>query len=99
MASANKSNLGCEYSNIYDDILTVVPSDTLNLSGNTSASEGKGGKWYAAIYVGGAGNITAVTRLGVTVVITAPPVGSIIPIAVVQIKATGTTCTNMLAMR
>lgn len=51
-----------------------------------------------AFYVGGAGNVTVITEAGQTVLFTAPPVGSIIPIRFTQIKATGTTATAIVRL-
>ena len=66
----------------------VTPSDTILLT-------------CRAIYIGGAGNI-ALSVDGVTpsVVITAPPVGTILPILLEQgrVMATGTTATAIVAL-
>jgi hypothetical protein len=53
-----------------------------------------------AIYVGGAGNITVQFAIGTSVVFTAPPVGSILPINLEQgrIMASGTTATLLVAL-
>lgn len=64
----------------------VTPSDTAD-------------NYAEAIYVGGAGNVTVIDELGVTTTFTAPPVGSIIPIRTVKIKATLTTATLLVALR
>ena len=50
-----------------------------------------------ALYVGGAGNVTAVVG-GVAVLFTAPPVGTILPIAATRVNSTGTTATAMVAL-
>jgi hypothetical protein len=72
---------------IYDAALTVTPSDA-----NTFAQP-------VTIYVGGAGNITCTPASGgADVVFTAPPVGSVLPLRVVAVKATGTTATLMVAL-
>lgn len=65
-----------------------------------------------ALYVGGAGNITVTFRRQlpvpgipatedslVDVVLTAVPVGAILPISPFRIKATGTTATLLVALR
>lgn len=72
----------------YSSFQAVTPSDTTRIS-------------CKAIYVGGAGNV-AVSPDGTTAatVITAPPVGSVLPIALDQgrIMATGTTATVLVAL-
>ncbi len=51
------------------------------------------------IYVGGAGNITCrMMGSSADVVFTAVPVGTILPIKVQYIRATGTTATLMIAL-
>jgi hypothetical protein len=67
--------------------LAVVPSDTTLVT-------------CRAIYVGGAGNVTVTPRGGVAVTFTAPPVGSVIPIALEQglINSTLTTATLLVAL-
>lgn len=50
------------------------------------------------IYVGGAGNIVLITATGRTVTFTNVPAGSILPIAVRQVKAIGTTATALVAL-
>jgi hypothetical protein len=72
----------------YSSFQVVTPSDTARIT-------------CRAIYVGGAGNI-AVSPDGTTAatVITAPPVGSILPIALDQgrIMSTNTTATLMVSL-
>lgn len=55
----------------------------------------------AGLYIGGAGDVK-VTMAGPgrsIVVFKAVPVGTVLPIQVVQVFATGTTATNILALR
>lgn len=67
---------------------TVTPSDTVSLSSPCRS-----------IYVGVAGNISAVMYGdGATVVFANVPVG-IFPIQATRINATGTTATTMVALR
>jgi hypothetical protein len=47
--------------------------------------------------VGGAGNVVVVSGNS-AVTITAPPVGSILPIGGTRINSTGTTATNLLVL-
>ncbi len=68
----------------------VTPSDTAQLSDDTHA-----------LYVGGAGDVTVVFAEDATntpVVFKAVPVGAILPISVIQVRATGTTATNIVAL-
>jgi len=67
----------------------ITPGDTAaaNLPANTKG-----------IYVGGAGNITAVMQDGSTVLFTAVPVGFILPIEAARINATGTTATLLTGL-
>ncbi len=52
-----------------------------------------------AIYVGGAGNITLRARgSSADVVMTAVPVGTILPIEVTHVRSTGTTATALVAL-
>ena len=69
----------------YQTARAITPSDTAPQS-------------YRAIYVGGAGNVSVVTAGGETVIFTAPPVGSIIPVETTFVRATLTTATNLVGM-
>jgi hypothetical protein len=72
----------------YNYAIAVTTSDTVNLlPGLTNA-----------IYVGGAGNVVAVLENGDTVLFTAVPVGSVLPIRVKRINATLTTATALVAL-
>ena len=63
----------------------VTPSDT-------TFQEGSG------LYVGGTGNIALVTEGGDTVTFNGNPVGSVLYLRFSQIKATGTTATNLIRL-
>jgi len=69
----------------YNGAATVTPSDTTVIIGR-------------AIYVGGAGNVALTTAAGTVVTFTAPPVGSIIPVAFSKVMATNTTATLLVAL-
>lgn len=69
----------------YSSAKAITPSDTAPQT-------------YRAIYVGGAGNVSVVTSGGDTATFTAPPVGSIIPVEVKQVLATGTTATLLVGL-
>lgn len=64
----------------------VVPSDATVLTET------------AALWVGGAGNL-AVRIGGVNVTFNAVPAGTLMPLKVDQVRATGTTATNIVALR
>lgn len=66
----------------------ITPSDTADLDVP-----------IAGIYVGGAGDVTAIMRDGTAGVFKAATVGLILPIAPRRINATGTTATNLLALQ
>lgn len=66
---------------------TVTPSDTVALA---TASLG--------IYVGGAGNVSALMADGTTGVFVACIVGQVLPIQAQRINATGTTATNLVSL-
>lgn len=63
----------------------VTPSDTADNYG-------------AALYIGGAGNVSLVTEGGDTVTFTAPPVGTVLNVRFTRVRATGTTATNLVRL-
>jgi hypothetical protein len=69
----------------YQTAASITPSDTAS-------------QQYRAIYVGGAGNVSVKTLGGNTVTFTAPPVGTILPVEVQQVLATGTTATLLIGL-
>lgn len=68
---------------------TVTPSDTVDIPGP---------EMCRSLYVGGAGDVAAVRQDGVAVVFSAVPAGSILPIRVRRVNATGTTATLIDAL-
>ena len=74
---------------VYTSAVAVTPSD----SGHIPAT--------AAIYVGGAGNVTVVLAGAgrTTATFTNVAAGTTLPVAAVQVKATGTSATYLLALR
>lgn len=59
-----------------------------------------GAELYAvALYVAGTGDVTVVTEQGDTVTFTDVPAGSILPIRVRQVRATGTDATGIVGLR
>lgn len=75
-----------------NDAFAVTPSDTALLT------DSSGNTVQGRLYVGGAGNIALVTSLGTSVSFTAVPAGTYIDVLVGQVKATGTTATNIVAI-
>ena len=69
------------------DAAAVTPSDSTRLNG------------VRGLYVGAAGNVAVKFDRNATVVtFTAVPVGTILPISVVTVMATGTTATGIIAL-
>ena len=66
---------------------SLTPSDTVDLTNLTKA-----------LYVGGAGNLVAVSISGEVVTFTAVPAGTVLPIRVKRVNATGTTATAIVAL-
>ncbi len=50
------------------------------------------------VWVGGTGNVVVITSRGDTVTFTGVPAGTLLPVAVRQVKSTLTTATNMVAL-
>ena len=73
--------------NSFEYAAAITTSDTVSLTGITRA-----------VYVGGAGNITAIMSNGDTVLFSAVPVGTVLPIRCTRINATATTATLLIAM-
>jgi len=71
-----------------DDAEVVTPSDTVNLL-----------KISRAVYVGVGGNVSVeMAKTGTAIVFTGVQAGSVLPIRVSRVNATGTTATNMVAL-
>jgi hypothetical protein len=66
---------------------TITPSDTAALA-----------ETLRGVYIGGGGAITAITQSGATVEFTALPSGSILPVRLSKILATGTTATGLVGL-
>ncbi len=65
----------------------VTPHDTNALAYPTTG-----------IYVGGTGSLTVTMKSGVEATFTAIPTGTLLPIEVSNVKSTGTTATNIVAL-
>ncbi len=66
------------------DAAAVTPSDTNNLA------------TPSVIWVGTAGNVKVTTAQGSDVVFTAVPGGTVLPVQVIRVWATGTAATNIV---
>ena len=71
----------------YSRAVAITPSDATNFTDGACH----------AIYVGGAGNITAVVN-GTAVLFTAVPVGTTLPVRATRVNSTATTATAMVAL-
>lgn len=75
---------------IFEDVPTdaaaITPSDTAE-------------NFAVALYVGGAGNVSVVTEAGTTTLFSGVPAGTILPIRVVKVRATGTTATTIVGFK
>jgi hypothetical protein len=69
------------------DGFAVTPHDSNLLSETTRG-----------LYVGGAGNIAAVMASGVSVTFSAVPAGTVLPVRLTRILATGTSATSMVGL-
>jgi len=69
------------------DAVAVTPSDSVNLT-----------VFGRALYVGVGGNITVVMLAGTVVLFTAVPAGTVLPIRVRRVNATGTTATSIVSI-
>ena len=75
------------YSNCGGSAQAITPSDTAELTA------------VSVVYVGVTGNIALVTAGGDEVTLQNAQAGSIIPVRVKQVKATGTTATGLIALQ
>jgi hypothetical protein len=51
---------------------------------------------YVGLYVGTGGNVAVTTGLGAALTFSNVPAGAIIPMVITQVKATGTTASNIV---
>lgn len=71
----------------YENAAAVTPSDSTPLTHDAQA-----------LWIGGAGNVVVITVQGQTVTLSGVAAGTILPIAVSQVKATNTTATLIVAL-
>ena len=72
---------------VASDAVNVTPSDATVLAPT-----------WGGLFVGGAGNVAVVTKEGTTLTFTGVLAGSVLPIVVTRVRATGTTATNIVGM-
>ncbi len=71
----------------YTGFVAVTPSDTAKISKT------------AGLWIGGAGSVAVLGVNSASVTFTNVAAGTLLPIAVTQVLATGTTATNIVALR
>ena len=79
-----KTNFSPTFPMYPGDAAAVTPSDTNNLA------------TPSVIWVGTAGNVKVTTAQGSDVVFTAVPGGTVLPVQVIRVWATGTAATNIV---
>lgn len=77
------------------DIFTATTQSYAIYSMSSQAGNGQAG---AYLYIGGAGNVSVVTIGGDQITFNGVPAGTTLPIQVLQLRATGTTATNVNAL-
>jgi len=70
-----------------EDAFAITPHDTNDLAQVTRG-----------IYVGGAGDLTVVTKGGTTVLFSAVPAGVVLPVRAAKVKSTGTAATSLVGL-
>ena len=65
---------------------SITTSDTVNLP------------YVSVVYVGGTGSVKVTTAQGDTTTFVGLPTGSVIPVQVLRVWATGTTATNLIGI-
>lgn len=72
---------------VADNAVSITPSDSSDLS-----------PWIRALYIGGAGNVSVITAGGQTVTFSGLPAGTILPLHIRRVNATGTTATSLVGL-
>lgn len=73
----------------FSHVAAVTPSDSADLPMGQALS----------LYIGGAGNVALDTPTATNVVFVGLAVGTVLNVAATRVRATGTTATNLVAMR
>ena len=75
------------YSDPASGVFVITPSDTENFVKTTRS-----------IFVGGGGNLSVLAADGSTAVLAGVPAGSVLPIAVRRVNASGTSATGLVGL-
>lgn len=70
----------------------ILPDDVVDLLAYTATKQTTG-----AVYVGGAGDVVAVSGSGIATTFSSVPAGTTLPISVRRINVTNTSATNLVA--
>lgn len=81
------AGFGSAPSGPYKTGVAVTPSDADELAQVASA-----------LYIGGTGDVAVVMVDGTSITLKSVPTGDVLPLRVRQVKATGTTATNIVAL-
>lgn len=84
-SAASKSAAGLNFPAEHAEVVT--PSDSTDL-----------GVVSRSLYIGGAGNVSVVMLSGATVTFSNLAAGSLLPVRVSRVRATGTSATNLLSI-
>jgi hypothetical protein len=77
------------------DIFDITPTNYVVYTASPQSTIGNAG---CNLYIGGAGNVKVTTIGGDEIIFFAPPVGSVLPVQVIKVHATGTTATLINAL-
>jgi hypothetical protein len=80
---------------LYTSAALVVNSDTVNIPNPADSTAKQNG---CALYSGSGGNITVLTTNNQVVLFAGVPAGTILPVKVFRVNATGTTPTDIVAL-
>jgi len=82
----------------FETASTSLTSPAINAFAITPADGAELSEITRAIYIGGAGNVRAILRSGAEVTFAGLPAGTVLPIRVRSVQATGTTATALVGL-
>lgn len=85
--SVSQISSGGAHGGSAEDGFAITPSDTVNFD---TVARG--------VYVGGAGNVVAISPGGTVLTFTAVPAGTILPVRIKRINSTSTSATAMVGL-
>jgi hypothetical protein len=89
METRTSDNTSVAYSDPARHAVAVTPDDSNDLANNARA-----------LWIGGAGNVALdFVGSGTNVVIVGVPAGTLLPFEIKRVRSTGTTATNIVALR